>query len=465
MSAAQTIVIAAGDLSGYMAAAYLRRMLPRQTHHVIMLCGPSLAHGALYGLAHGDIRRINALLKIKEPEFIAACDAVFRLGTQISGFGKAPYARTFAPYGLPVEGVGFYDALIAQGRSPHPANIVDYSLPAALIAANKFTPPADSSKPILSDYDYGYAFDAQLYAKLLTQKVEHFGASIYDLETSKIDIRTGRCNINGVDIAADLIINAGAGLDQDNWTDWSDSIPFGGYDMAIYDGAVPSPKVAPLVTAGEDCITLSYDVQHQNYIATFKHSGQFSYPPGRTETPWVGRVLKLGSAALHLLPVEGNLTQIAQLDLERLIELFPPNLTDPVEREEYNRRTQLAYDRQRDFVLLHLKTSRASGAIWETCRAMTLPQEAAYKLSLFKARGRIAVLDEENPLKDSWHAMLFGHDILPVRADAMAMNITAKQLDAALSPLADFIARAVDAMPLHGDFIARHCPAPSRKPS
>ncbi len=463
MSAAQQhIIVAAGDLSGYMAGAYLARMLPAGFKITLIRLG-KLQAAELYGTAHPDIRRFNKILQINEVDFITSCNAVFRLGLTVCGFGHAPYARTFSQYGLPIDGNGFYESLLANGRSPHPADLAAYNLPAAMIAQGKFAPPADSSKPILSDFDYGYCFDPAGYADMLCKRAAKFGANVITSEDVDIDAMAGRVTLSkGQTLKADLIVDAGARQIHPDWQSWTETMPHTAYAVHRPQTDIHAKRLAPTLKASASALSLSYDLQHSSVEIKFDPSGDNEFQTGRCRVPWTGNVLRLGQSAMTILPLEANLTQIAQIDIERLIELFPPDLGAPIEREEYNRRTSDFYDRMRDFVLLHLKTAKTGGAMWDKARNLKLPKEAGYKLSLFSARGRIAVLDEETTLKDSWHAMLLGHNIVPERAGAMAMNVTPAQLESNLTRLSKFISRAVDAMPSHDDFIARHCPASKR---
>lgn len=446
-----------------MAAAYLARMLPPSAYEITLLRAGELRAAALFGVAHPDLRRFNKTLQINEVDFITTCNATFRLGVTVSGFGKAPYMRTFSQYGVPIDGAGFYDALLANNHSSHPADLEQYNLPAAMIQAGKFTLPADSSKPILSDFDYGYCFDTRSYAEMLCERTVKFGVKIIDSPSARLDADNTHV-ILGDDrvLQADLIVDATASQTSAQRESWHDQMPFSSYTVSHSDHGPKSLRLAPELRAGADIVSLSYDLQHSTIKVTFGQSGDIEFRPGRAATAWTGNVVRLGLSAMTLFPADANLTQIAQIDIERLVELFPPNLSAPIEREEYNRRTSEFYDRMRDFASLHLKTARTQGDIWDRLRAMALPQDAAYKLSLFSACGRIAVLDEESILKDSWHAMLLGHDIIPARSSRMAMNVTAAQLDANLKRLSDFISRAVSAMPSQEDFIARHCPASNR---
>lgn len=450
MSTAQHIVIVGGDLSAPMAAAYLGRYLPASRFKITFIEAKTLARPEWCSSTYADIRKFNRALKIGETEFIQCCGASFKLGETYRGWGPAPYINSFIEYGATIGGIGFVALMLQQERLSSLNALTDYALPVKASLAGKFLPPEAKGRPILSDYDYGYHFNPQAYADLLIEKAQGFG----------VEISTDPAIMDG----ADLVINAsGAPLD-----DTASFISWAQYGFGrSYTARTLSPQNDDLsltthITAKATGWTFyasnqTIDAEVEVFFDAGK--GQHKYECGRLEQPWLGNVLNIGGAALTIEPIMGSPLRMMQHDLERLVKLFPPVLKDPVERQEYNRLTNNNYDRLRDYHSLQYKTSTAKGAGWDKRREMVIPKTAKYTLDLFKARANLTPLDEDHLFTENWSSLFLGQNIIPERYNALADSVEQVEIDTQLTNISSIIKHAVDSMPTHEDFIAKHCPA------
>lgn len=454
-------------MSGPMAAAYLARMLPSSRFEITYIKPPSLKLAELYASTSPAIRDLNRLLKIPEAQFIRTAHGTLKLGQQFENWGQDSYVRPYAEYGLLIEGNAFHQICCRDESGGSLKALEDYCLPVAAGRAGKFMPPADASKPILSDFNYGYHIDPTRYADILTQAAQTFGATIIENQAHVTVSPDGRARVKlsgAATIEPDLLINStGELLPEHDFESWAAHLPCDHIQIQRKASA-DSLGSFTVNTAHEDHWVQTSSLQDADIQLSFNAKaisklpdGAQPFAQGRAQTFWSHSVLNLGLAAARFVPLDGNGLHMIQMDLERLVELCPPDMSAPMEKAEYNRRTVESYDRLRDFLAIHYNTCKAPGAFGDMARSAALPEPAEYKLKLFHARGRIAVYDEEGFLRDSWIPMLLGQDIWPKRYDRLADQVPASVIAEHKLKLKTFIANVVKQMPSQSEFITRSC--------
>ena len=147
------------------------------------------------------------------------------------------------------------------------------------------------------------------------------------------------------------------------------------------------------------------------------------------------------------------------LHQKRLLALFPDRHFDPMVTEEYNRIAINEFERIRDFIILHYKlTTRTDSELWRYCAAMEVPDTVTWKIEHFRRHGRLVQRDADLFGPPSWLAVHVGQGNLPQGMDPL---LPLRGTDPAdyLAKLEGALARAAEAMPSHGEWIARHCAA------
>ncbi len=89
--------------------------------------------------------------------------------------------------------------------------------------------------------------------------------------------------------------------------------------------------------------------------------------PGRRVVAWQGNCVAIGEAACVFDPIHGVDLQAVQLGLVHLLPLFPVEADYVVERNEYNRNLQAAFERIRDFQSAHYVLNRYGGDFLGAC--------------------------------------------------------------------------------------------------
>lgn len=471
-TARQHIIILGGDLSGAMAAAYLGQHLPRADFKITYIQPNSVVRSSWTDTAHPSLRRFNRALKIAETEFIKTCRATFRLGEKFSGWAHADYINVFGDYGLPIDGIATHQALGELGKLSSHADMERYSLSARAVQAGKFLPPDPKGRPILADYNYGYMLDSRRYTQLLAQKAQSFGVTILSSAFKSLTSTNG--DITSLTLDTGEVLNADLFIDSSGpqanlslnhspkaWMFWP------GLSQAYRERSEAPSRHSGLAPASTNYAhaegwALELQLQHETRQVAFSFNpqdGSTSYASGRRQTLWEGNVLSLGYAAAQVEPINGAALHMMQLDIERLVRLMPPRFKNAVERLEYNRISSDSYNRQRDLLSLRYKTNQAVGPEWAKRRNADIADTATYKLRLFTARGRIAMSDQDSHFRDEFIPLLLGNGVIPSRIDPMAAGIDREAAQSQLDQMNAIIENALNTMPSHADFIARHCAA------
>ena len=128
-----------------------------------------------------------------------------------------------------------------------------------------------------------------------------------------------------------------------------------------------------------------------------------------------------GLAGGFLEPLESTSIQLIETAIEKLRRLFPDKTFDPALADEFNRSSQLEFERLRDFLVFHYKaTSREDSPLWRECRAMAVPDTLEHKMRLFRSRGFLVRYEWETFYDPSWLALYTGFDFLPEDYDPLA---------------------------------------------
>jgi tryptophan 7-halogenase len=492
------IAIVGGGSAGWMAAALLARLVG-QRHPITLIESDEIGTVGVGEATIPPIKQFNALLGIDENDFVRATQGSFKLGIRFRDWGRigSDYFHGFGPIG---QNLGFVRAhaywlkLHAEGRAPPLDQFVITSMAAR---AGKFM-PGDKNRPNspLSEITYAYHFDASLYARYLRARSEAQGVRRIEGKIVDVALDAGTGFITGVTLAdgsrvdADFFIDCSGfrglligGALGSGFEDWSHWLPC---DRAL---AVPSrngDRIAPYTrsTAYGAGWQWRIPLQHRTGNGIVYSSAHVSddeatqlllggvegetlgdprpirFRPGKRHKAWVRNCVALGLAGGFLEPLESTSLHMVQSALLRLVALFPDRGFSPVQIDEYNRQTDLDYERVRDFVILHYKASqRDDTELWRYCRDMAVPESLARRIALFAERGRIFREGDELFAQESWIQVLIGQGIMPAETDPLIDLKPSAEIERYLRNVAGVIGQCVAAIPTHEDYIAAHCAA------
>ncbi|HET7817399.1 MAG TPA: tryptophan halogenase family protein [Sphingomicrobium sp.] len=486
------IVILGDGLDAAMAAAVLARALPRD-HHPICLVGTGTGNPS-FGPVEAtlpSIRRFHSRLGIGEETVLQDASGSFSLGTAYAGWSGTGTAF-FAPFGdigSPLQGVAFRHLAQRLRAAGAQLRLADYSIAAMLAQSGRFTRPLDDPRSPLSTYTYGLHLDVRGYANLLFASAERAGvtrarSAFRSAELAEDGQIAALACADGSRVEADVVIDASgpaallAGtIEGARFQSWSHWLPWDSAAAIECDSPIP-PAPYALVTAERfgwlrtvpgngrlgECIAYASSElsgsEATDRLVSAARGTPVSEPsvvrvkPGRLAEQWRANCIAVGEAAAMLEPTSSTSFHLLQAQLERLVELFPTANEGGILRREFNRLTSQELDRTRDFVILRYKLNgRAGERVWDSLRAMTVPDELAYKLERYAARGRVPLLDGDMFDEAEWAAIFDELGVRPKRYDVLADAMPVDGLQAQFARMRQVMLECVRGVPLHGDYL------------
>jgi tryptophan halogenase len=182
--------------------------------------------------------------------------------------------------------------------------------------------------------------------------------------------------------------------------------------------------------------------------------GTGALPSGRREYAWRGNCVALGSAAAIIDPLAASNLQLALSGIARLLRLLPGEGSATAIAAEYNRQSSAWLDQARDFAMLHYKLNGRHGeALWDACREMSIPDTLAYRLALYRSRGRIVMYDEEPYDESAWISLFDGMRVEPRHYSQAADGFETGEIDAHCRRVRQVLLDALRRMPAHAEFL------------
>jgi tryptophan halogenase len=183
---------------------------------------------------------------------------------------------------------------------------------------------------------------------------------------------------------------------------------------------------------------------------------QFS--TGMRKQCWHKNVVAVGLASGFLEPLESTSIHLIQTAIAKLVSLFPDTGFASADVAEFNAQMAFEFTRIRDFIILHYHLNqRTDSPFWVRCREMQVPEALQRRMALYATHGRIVREGHELFTEAGWLQVMHGQGLRPAAPDPMALALEAAQRQQFLAEVAQVVARSVQAMPAHGEYVAAHC--------
>jgi len=490
------IVIVGGGTAGWMAAAALARFAGKG-RRVVLVESEAIGTVGVGEATIPPILEFNHQLDIEESDFLRETNATFKLGIEFTGWvdGSDRYFHQFGHIGRPLNGVHLYQCWLKQRGNPSVGPLSAYSMSAVAASNHRFAHSSSDPASPLSQLAYAYHFDASAYGRFLRRLAEQHGAEriegrIVDVEQ---DGETGFITAVNLDddrrVRGDLFIDCSGfrslllgdklGVSFEDWSHW---LPC---DRAI---AVPTEPTSPLLpytrAIAEDCgWQWRIPLQHRSgngHVYSSAHisdddaekvlldsleskpigqPNRLRFKAGRRRKSWEANVIALGLSSGFLEPLESTSIHLVQHGIQRLLGLFPGRGISAVERDEYNRHMGNVYDPIRDFIILHYKATKRTGAFWDHVRAMAIPDSLSHKIDLFREHGRVFRYNDELFDIPSWVAVMLGQQIVPQSHDPLADSLPDGEVLRAMMELRRSYEETALRLPLASDYIRQRLAA------
>lgn len=492
------IAIVGGGTAGWMTAAALSKLIKPDYCQIRLIESEDIGTVGVGEATIPPIQLFNKLLDLDENEFVRKTQGTFKLGIQFVNWKKIghQYIHAFGEVGRDMEGVQFYHywlKMLALGKAE---DLDNYTISGLASARGKFMRPFDAGNSPLSNIAYAFHFDAGLYARFLREYSEARG--VIRTEGMVVDtiLRASDGFIEAVQLAsgerveADLFIDCsgfrGLLIEQalhTGYEDWSHWLPC---DRAW---AVPSESVAEPTpytrsTAHSAGWQWRIPLQHRvgnGHVFSSKFMSEdeacsillnnldgkplaeprlLKFVTGKRKKIWNKNCVAVGLASGFMEPLESTSLHLVQSTIARLMSFFPNKYFDQEDIDEFNRQSHFEIDRIRDFLILHYyATTRDDSDFWNYCRTMSVPEELTQKIEQFKKNGRIYRNSVEMFNDLSWLEVMHGQGIRPRSYHPIVDMMPEDELLRRMENIKSVIARSVEVMPSHAEFIAEHCKA------
>lgn len=496
MDRIRDIVIVGGGTAGWMAAAALAKRVGTQQHQIVLIESDEIGTVGVGESTIPPILLFNHLLGIDENEFVRETSATFKLGIEFVDFRQIGerYFHNFGSLGAdPRTGISFHQYWLRWWQSGGDPDHLRFSAEAQAARQGKFgrAPAAPDGQPAIN---YAFQFDASAYARVLRRYSEKRGVT--RREGKVVDVRqnseTGFIEsvllADGATIAGDFFIDCsgfrGLLIEQvykSGFEDWSHWLP---NDRATVAPAEPMAKPSPYTVAWarEAGWQWRIPLQHRtgngyvycsNYISDDEASSKLvdslqgtaiadpktlRFKAGRRKASWIRNCLAVGLSSGFLEPLESTSIHLIQAAITKFFDYFPDRHVDPSLIARFNEEMRIQYETIRDFIVAHFKvTEREDTEYWRYCKHMDIPDSLSEKLEMFRARGEVKPRWSDIFSEASWLAILKGQGIVPEAHHPLADQMSDDDLKLMLTRVRSAIAKRVDGLPPHEEFIRRNC--------
>lgn len=492
------LMIIGGGTAGWMAAACLRRFLPRDWS-VRLVEFDEIGTVGVGEATIPQIRLFNDALGIDEDEFLAATQGTIKLGIEFRDWTRVGhrYMHAFGAIGRGLGLVDFHHYWLRARAAGLAESLDHYSLNERAARARRMQRGAPRTSRYLLEMPYAYHFDAALYAAFLRRRAEAGGVERIEGRIGEVRLDPQRGDVAGVtlddgrrfdgDFFIDcsgfrgLLIEGALASGYEDWSRW-----------LLNDRAVAVPcahgTVPQLPWTGATARDAGWQwripLQHRignGYVYCSAHIGddaaldtllsdldgaaqaepnQLRFVSGKRRRMWNRNVVALGLASGFMEPLESTSIHLVQAGISRLVKMLPSGAADPAVAAEFNRQSDFEWERIRDFIILHFKaTERRDTPYWRDRAEMDVPDTLAAKIDLFRAQGLIFREHEELFTELGWLQVLVGQAVEPLRWHPLADSLEPAELAQFIAGISLTIEREVAQMENYDAFLAAARPA------
>lgn len=492
----QHIVILGGGSAGWMSAAALGKLLPKNTYNISLVESDQISTVGVGEATLPHLRFFNQRLGIDEREFMRATQATFKVGIEFSNWGQQgdAYIHPFGDYGNKINNVSFHHYWLKQKSMGEHSPLDHYSLPVMSCLNKKFDFPSSQSNDIASSYSYAYHINATLYAKYLRTFSEKLGVIRREGKVVDVIKRASDNHIemlvmeNGQRISADFFIDCSGFKSQliaktlgSEFEDWSHWLPCNSavaiaselneaplsYTKAIAREAGWQWQIPLQTRMGNGYVYSDSFIDKQQALDTLTANlpgkaltepNFLTFKAGKRKHAWLNNCLAIGLSSGFLEPLESTSIYLIQSAIMKLVELLPKPENMAVKAKEYNRSLDMEMERIRDFLILHYHaTNRQDSPFWAYCRNMDIPDSLQQKMQMFKQTGHIQHYKYGLFLEPSWLAVYIGQGVIPSSYDGRVDQMNSEHYIKAMHKIKSAVHAKCQQMPDHLEMIKQFC--------
>lgn len=402
----ERISILGSGLSAWMVCAFMAKQLQHTGAKITL-------HTGVMAEAATDIQSPLPLINDFFKAIDASPDALHgssrchpKLGTAYLFDDKHPFFHIWGQYGAPIGPIEFHQVVMKYGQLKQPVDLNKLSIGSASVLAGRFQKPTQNLQSIFSTYESSWSFETEAFLAMLKSISMSCGVEISEEKISKV-VCGDKCYVLGesnIPHHSDYLINTVPRLIEGNpgTESWFAGLPFELKSQVKKNNALSAlvNKVKVLDETSWLC-----EITHRNraILNVYQFATQDSGDVYVHEMPRGPRCLNFGPAMANMYspiftPIDLNL-----IVLKLLLKYFPSPSDGESVVNEFNKTLKSSFENLRDVTQLCL------GEIFpknnQGYPKVTLSDQAEYKASLFKRRGRYPLLENEF-FKTEWQIWL-----------------------------------------------------------
>ena len=492
----KNIVIVGGGTAGWITASAMARVLKPNDYTIRLVESDQIGTVGVGEATIPPIRSFHRMLGINEADFIKKTDATFKLGIQFDNWTSqgSSYFHPFGEYGRELDSVAFHQYWKRASTIENCGDLAEYSLCTIAAQQNKFAPQSADTNSVLSAMSYAYHFDASAYAMFLREYSENLGVERVEGKIVDVHLTTESGFIESVQLEngnlidgdlfidctgfASLLLGKTLGIEYEDWTHFLPA------DSAIALQTTSGNKpLVPFTRSTSTKVGWRWEIPLQSrtgngivYSSAFTSDEQATnellenvsgeplmeprklrFQTGKRKKCWHKNCVAIGLSSSFLEPLESTSIHLIQTAVTRLLRLFPGDDFNPAVISQYNHEVNQELDFVRDFIILHYWLNERPEPLWKHCREMQVPDSLRHRVELFADRGRVVEENFDLFKTASWVAVMQGQGVKPKGYDPMADYKPSDRLVEMLQRMRTSFAKATEAMPGHGEFIAQNC--------
>ena len=471
------IVVLGGGSAGWITASLLWKAWGEKGGMLTVVESSDIG---IIGVGEGSTPQLKAFfdhIDIAEAEWMAACDATFKLGIQFSGWSDRPgYAHYFHPFPGPTdlhsEPAFIENCAFARRGFNVDAHPDRYFLAAQLAQQGK-SPHAAANFPFAPSYGYhfdAYKLGAFLRGKCTMRGVQHLNRKIASIAQHDNGDIAALITEDGSEIEGDFFIDCSGfrGMIAQETLD-AKFISFA--ENLFNDRAVvmPTPQsgqfkpqtdAAAMAAGWRWTIPLTSRVGN-GYVYSSAHisdddaetelraalgmldsdvqARKLSMKVGRVAESWTHNCLAAGLAQGFIEPLEATALHIVIATAMEFVNAYEAGGYSAEHRSKFNKGIAARYDGIRDYVVGHYRLNQSSGNDYWRANAQNdaLSDGLKHMMTAWYTHGDMAAAnnaayDQNYYSNASWHCLFAGYGSFPAAAKMAELppNMRAADVDA-----------------------------------
>ena len=486
------VVIAGGGTTGWVTAyALAKRLGPLLDIRLV----ESEKIGTV-GVGEATVptmRSFHALLEIDEQEFMSATQGTFKLGIQFENWANIgdSYIHSFGRVGQTTWMTEFHAFWLEAHAHGLGGELSDYCLEWKAAAMGKCALKARDT-----EVNAAYHINATSYAQYLRSKAEDLGVkrqeglitdvvlcpesgNITELKMDSGEVVEGDFFVDCTGFSS-VLLGKGLGVEFEDWGHWLAA------DRAWATQSKTAGAGPPFTRARAHPIGWQWQIPVQQRTGEgIVYSSQFcsddearsvlvnnlagpqaqepyllKFRTGRRREAWKNNCVAIGLASGFLEPLESTSIHLITTAVTRLMRLFPTSEDMAELASRYNAESKFEMEEVRNFLILHYNlTERGDTDFWRFYRDMDIPEDLRHRMDVFKRNGYIWP-DGVNLFRvDSWLQVMIGQGLFPKHYHLAGGILGAERLEQQLKVMREKVARDLETMPGHTEFVEQYCPA------